>query len=379
MINGQKLVYAIIRKKTSFKENSVIESVQDIIKQNGKNIDFISIRDLSAVVSNTQVSHFDNLDPKQITLEIAEFEKVNSSLIQTCDVIPMRFGLICESDDQIIDLLQKTYLQFEMALARVAGKAEYIVELFWEEQKIINKIFQENNEIQQLQKEIALKGSITSLPLKMKLGKHIFEEIEKSRKEIVDDIISELEKDFPLLKAGKLLDKKAKESDNGNEKQTMIMNYSILINKTEEQILESRLNQLAVKYMDGFKFRYIGPLPPYSFCDINFSQGNFDLVDTARKTLGLGETASFKQVKDAYRTLATQYHPDKHENNPNLEMLKEATETMKELVDAKRILTTYCKHYLMSTFNPQDTFAQESELCSFRKDDVENSIIVVTG
>ena len=42
---------------------------------------------------------------------------------------------------------------------------------------------------------------------------------------------------------------------------------------------------------------------------------DFDEIEEARKLLGLGETGTLKEIKNAYRRLAHQYHPDKHNSS----------------------------------------------------------------
>ena len=70
----------------------------------------------------------------------------------------------------------------------------------------------------------------------------------------------------------------------------------------------------------------------------------FEDVDEARKTLGLGETATFGEIKEAYRRLSLKYHPDKCADED-----RQKCETMfKEINRANRILTSYCTSYRYS-------------------------------
>ena len=39
---------------------------------------------------------------------------------------------------------------------------------------------------------------------------------------------------------------------------------------------------------------------------------NFDEIDEARRLLGLGDAATLKEIKSAYRKLAHRHHPDTH-------------------------------------------------------------------
>lgn len=64
---------------------------------------------------------------------------------------------------------------------------------------------------------------------------------------------------------------------------------------------------------------------------------NFEEVDEARKLLGLGEAATLKEIKGAYRRLAHRYHPDKHSNTTEVD-----TERIKRLNWAYQVLMDYC-------------------------------------
>jgi len=76
---------------------------------------------------------------------------------------------------------------------------------------------------------------------------------------------------------------------------------------------------------------------------------NFTEIDEARKVLGLGEVATLKEIKRAYRTLAHRHHPDKHSETTS----EETDETMKSLNWAYKLLIDYCGNYKYS-FREED-------------------------
>jgi DnaJ-class molecular chaperone len=76
---------------------------------------------------------------------------------------------------------------------------------------------------------------------------------------------------------------------------------------------------------------------------------NFSEIEEARKLLGLGEAATLKEIKRAYRTLAHRYHPDKHSNAPG----EQTGEAMKRLNRAYKLLMDYCTNYKYS-FREED-------------------------
>jgi DnaJ-class molecular chaperone len=97
---------------------------------------------------------------------------------------------------------------------------------------------------------------------------------------------------------------------------------------------------------------------------------NYSEIQEARKLLKLGEEATLKEIKAAYRTLAHSYHPDKAGEEGSAE-----NETMKRLNQAYKLLMDYCKEYKYS-FREEDvarTYPYDEYLRTY-KDRWYNSI-----
>jgi DnaJ-class molecular chaperone len=91
---------------------------------------------------------------------------------------------------------------------------------------------------------------------------------------------------------------------------------------------------------------------------------NFNEIEEARKLLGLGEAATLKEIKRAYRTLAHRHHPDKHSSATR----KGTEETMKKLNWAYKLLIDYCDNYKYS-FREEDiarTYPHDEYLRTFK-------------
>ena len=71
---------------------------------------------------------------------------------------------------------------------------------------------------------------------------------------------------------------------------------------------------------------------------------NFKEIDEARRLLGLDQTATLEEIKDAYRQLSLKYHPDRCGE----ERKKDNEEMMKRINHAKDILLIYCANYRYS-------------------------------
>ena len=109
--------------------------------------------------------------------------------------------------------------------------------------------------------------------------------------------------------------------------------------KAKEPLFDEAMNELGAAFDGDLTFRYIGPLPAYSFATVVFSRGNFVLVDWARQALRLPEKSSLDSIKAAYRMLIRTYHPDRNPGDPRAE------ERCKEVVEAYEILDAFCQSY----------------------------------
>ena len=74
---------------------------------------------------------------------------------------------------------------------------------------------------------------------------------------------------------------------------------------------------------------------------------NFEEIDRARRLLGLGERATLKEIKRAYRQKAFQYHPDTRASSSSDEHM------IRDLNWAYKVLLDYCANYSYS-FTEED-------------------------
>ncbi len=77
-------------------------------------------------------------------------------------------------------------------------------------------------------------------------------------------------------------------------------------------------------------------------------------IDEARKMLGLEEFATLEEIKEAYRKLSRQYHPDQCRDDK-----RKCEEMFKKVNSANQIIMAYCAGYKYS----------------FREKDVKRNII----
>ena len=71
---------------------------------------------------------------------------------------------------------------------------------------------------------------------------------------------------------------------------------------------------------------------------------SFEQINEERQLLGLGEIATLKQIKSAYRRVANRYHPDKCKDVDRAK----CDEMMRKINEAYELIMKYCAQYSYS-------------------------------
>ena len=291
-------------------------------------LETVCYRDLAAVVSAIDASRFDpdvsgqassaqnEETQERLQADLLKYQQVNSLLLEQTrrsGMLPLRFGLTARDRQEVEGVLERVYIQLRAYLDRLKGKVELVVQASWDLQNILPRIARDHPEL------------LSADPVQT--GKMLFEAAEVSRKKFVEtlhDKLSPFATDF---------------SEGPRKAEEMILNRSYLVAREGEPLFDEAMNSLGNQYEGILSFRYIGPLPAYSFVNIELNQGNFALLDKARKTLQLPEKATWAQIKTAYRKLILIHHPDRNPDSP------EAAQRCKEVLAAYEMVSAYCQGF----------------------------------
>ncbi|HBY19676.1 MAG: hypothetical protein A2Y24_01710 [Clostridiales bacterium GWE2_32_10] len=186
---------------------------------------------------------------------ILKHDKVIRDVFKQRDVIPISYGMVTESREQAEKFLMKNYSAILKLFQKVENKIEVSLKLTWKEEGFSKDI--EDKEIVAFKKQLANKKKITEQD-KIELGKMVEERVNDLRQKYADEITNRL-KDYTndfLISEGIT--------------PRMALNASFLVDKANEKKFDEAINELYQKYIDIFNFKYIGPLPPYSFINEKF-------------------------------------------------------------------------------------------------------------
>lgn len=304
----------------------------------GDEVYTIPHEDIAAVVSDVSFMSFYAIPKETLVHYLVDHQFVIEQVMKSYTVVPLKFGTIISGE--VREILKQGYYQFKSALESMDGKIELDVVALWSN---LNSILQEigtHPEIRKFKQEMAAKSGPTHED-RIKVGKMVKTRLDEMRDELAKELIDELKRYAIDFCPHELLD------------DSMIMNVAFLMDGNKKEEFDRGVNELDEKCAGRVNFRIVGSLPPYSFCTLEVKRVEFEKMDEARKILGLTEEASIFTIKKAYREFVREYHPDKNIDET-------AQEQFKKVSEAYRILTDYCEHYK----------------CSFKPEDVKNSIII---
>lgn len=304
------------------------------IGMNNNEVYTIRYQDIAAAVSKIPISV---IEPTREN--VLAHEKVIREIMKEYSVIPMGFGVIAENEAEIGKILEKGHDEFKAMLEKVNNRVQVDVKVSWDTSKIYAEILNENKEIQRL-KEMVSKNPKTR-SLKIQLGEMTKNVIDEKRNAYVNEIKNALGMFSNDSEENKLMDEK------------MIMNTSFLVDKDRENNFYDEVNGLEKKSGGKLQIIAVGPLPAYNFTKMKIEKIDFNIIDNARKILGLDETTTMEEIENAHRSLAYRYHPDRQGDENQF----------KKIEKAYTILINYCRH----SFSPY----------SFKKEDVERTIMIM--
>lgn len=252
--------------------------------------------------------------------KLIEHHEVISSLVRHHDVLPLHFGTVAESDDQVLQLLLQGAGRFREVLEQVRGKVEYTIFASWMNNQMIQEIAQRNPQIVSAKTKIAVRGTPPTLEEVITIGKMVQEEVAGENARIA-------QKTREMLGTLGVV-----EVSLSPDSERAILSEAILIKRANEENLLDVVGTLRQMYGTRVIWACNGPLPPY-----NFSNGRFELITRnslarACAQLGLSKNYSLVELKEAYHQKARETHPDQHQIDPT------AKERFEEIEAAYRLL-----------------------------------------
>jgi hypothetical protein len=219
----------------------------------GSEVLTIGYNDLCMVVSRHPMAKFVVSRDNLIT-----HEKVIEMVMREFDgVLPVRFGTIASSADEIRNLLDRRSREFKNLLRDMDHKIELGLKGLWKDMKqIYRELACENNDILRAKEAILSTGGNENLTAKIEVGKLVEDALARKKEkeqEETAEIFSRIAFDYRLNKTS------------GDE---MFMNAAFLVDKGREKEFDNIIEELTDKQKGRATFIYAGPLPVFNFVNL---------------------------------------------------------------------------------------------------------------
>jgi len=223
------------------------------IGQRGDEVLTIGYDDLSMVVSSYPITRIPTNRENMLS-----HQKVIEEVMNEFDsVLPVQFGTIASSADEIRNLLDRRCRKFKSTLADMDHKVELGVKGIWKDMDVIfNEIVEYNKEIKNLKERIANGPNGNNTQAKMQVGKMVEQALQKKKEQEAERVVDALRRTAFDHKLNKTI---------GGE---MFINAAFLVSKGREKEFDNIMDDLSEQYQDRTKFMYAGPLPVFNFVNI---------------------------------------------------------------------------------------------------------------
>jgi hypothetical protein len=209
----------------------------------------VHYKNLAAVVSDAPLEVLDSTREN-----VLAHERVNETVMREHTVIPMSFGTIFKTREDIVELLRSAAEAFGDVLNKMQNKLEFGLKVLWDRDQAIREVETEDEDISRLKKEISGQKGPTYFA-RMQYGRLIDSALQSRSERYVADILDQLRDVSVASRINKPIGDK------------MIMNGAFLISRDQEAAFDAKVKLIAGRF-DKLTFKYTGPWPPYNFVNI---------------------------------------------------------------------------------------------------------------
>lgn len=240
-----KYVYAIIESDTPRSFGKIgIGGRADVVHT-------VHYGGLAAVVSNTPVMIH---DPTREN--VMAHEEVNETVMKEFTVIPMSFGTVFRTEDDVVEFLRHTSDALQDVLRKMKDKIEFGLKVNWDTETVLKEVERQREDIRLLKGEISSNRLTSTYFARMQLGRMVDQAMNEKSESYIREIYDHLRNEAIASRHNKPIGEK------------MILNAAFLVERGKANQFQQKVQEIAQKYEGQLRFLCTGPWPPYNFVNI---------------------------------------------------------------------------------------------------------------
>ena len=193
----------------------------------GDDVYTVHHKGLAAVVSHTPLVVY---DPTREN--VFAHEQVNETVMREFTVLPMAFGALFRTEDDIVELIRGTYDALRDVLTKMEGKVEFGLKVNWDRDKVTAELEEKDDEIRHLKEQIVSRTTGSTYFARMQLGRLIETALTDQADAYIREVYSQLRDTAVASRANKPIGDR------------MIMNAAFLIERDREAEFDQKVKRL---------------------------------------------------------------------------------------------------------------------------------------
>lgn len=176
-------------------------------------------------------------------------------------IIPMKFGTIFKTKENLEKTLKKHYTHFKEDLEKLKGKQEWSVKSYLNRQAFEKEVKKISTVVQKKEKEIAQIPEGMAYFMKKEIDDTVSKEADKILQNFGESFFETLKQHTEAGANGKILEKELT-----GKSPPLVLNMMCLVSEEKLKDFIKEIDNLNEEYKPrGFNFEYSGPWPPYNF------------------------------------------------------------------------------------------------------------------
>jgi hypothetical protein len=240
---GRVWVFGVVPAGADLKQLSGREDLPEVA--------IIESEDLAAMVGDAPED-----DPKATRNQALGHARVLEAAVRDAPVVPMRFGIMCGSDEEVTSaILQERHDQFAELLDRFEDRVEMVLKAYYREEPLLREIVESEPEVGKLREAVREEPEEATREQRMRLGELINQAIEQRRELDSADLLGKLEEAVQEVRS------------DPPEKELMVLNVPMLVERNRVDALEATVEEVAEERREMMHFKLLGPMPAYHFLE----------------------------------------------------------------------------------------------------------------
>jgi Gas vesicle synthesis protein GvpL/GvpF len=192
---------------------------------------------------------------------LAGHSEVQEEAFARTTLLPLRFGTVFPNSGVVVSqLLEPQYELLTGLLDEMEGLAELTLKGYYEEEAVLREIVASDSSIRALRDRVRGRTGEGAYAASIRLGELVAGALDARRTNDADRIVERLSR---LARSAKLAPVAVERG---------VVNASFLVEKTVIPAFDEEVQSIGREYAALVRFKYVGPLPPYTFVDISLDQ-----------------------------------------------------------------------------------------------------------